>query len=369
MQKRGLKFELSIGILLYRIENWSPKRLTMLGMIFYKLIKVLILSIGLLLIFIGCEAAPPRSTSIQNNSQEMSVIKTISETPKSDDLKITPTIRPVTLENATLTGDFILTQEITPVTFSPDCLGYYMNSPDQKWSAVSCGLDGPLRIRNIAGSKKWEIPYGTAMIEDTSVNIEYQPYYWSRDSHYLYFRPYICCWDGPSLNGYPHNLSKINIENGEITEIAEGGWNYSFSPRDRYLAYFKFSNNDHKLVVLNLESGTSQNYRLRNAKESAFIKWSPNENLLAFTSTNGHLDSESIKYWIELVNRDTGELIEITEESDYFFEACSFIENNSLSYSESHELYPVDLCSDPNISLKTYYINSKQSLSPTEEPH
>lgn len=121
-------------------------------------------------------------------------------------------------------------------------------SPYGDWIAVVCEgknevVGSYLRVINVENKKGWNIHY----VDYSKYGFfdrrnKFFPFHWSKDGKYLFANsPTIgsgCCWIG-----YDVILVRLNLENGEQTEIANyegilpGGLSFSISQNDRYVLY------------------------------------------------------------------------------------------------------------------------------------
>lgn len=80
----------------------------------------------------------------------------------------------------------------------------------------------------------------------------YWPYYWTHDSQYLYFQPYVCCIDAFTLGSLPRSLVRLDIQSGfRNIFIRESASDVTFSPKNKYVAYFT---NDHSKLNISIHS-------------------------------------------------------------------------------------------------------------------
>jgi len=168
-------------------------------------------------------------------------------------------------------------------------------SPDGQWVAettVATPKSGDsyyanLTVTDTTGTSGWVVvdswaPYGFGYTVP-------RPFHWSNDGNYLYVTNEPVP-DGCALFVNGSDLQRVDLSNGEVTQIIEpvGSW-LSLSPDETELAYLSW-NGDRPLVVRNLASGAENAIKLPAGGDANWqagnVVWSPNGDSLIVTIAN-----------------------------------------------------------------------------------
>lgn len=232
--------------------------------------EIFVKSFGLIVIFIsliGCSTNNYSAVPTTNNANN---IESIVVFPS-----LTPTI--VLVENSTPTlspnaSSYVQTQQPLEDHFYKYCKNPIdiKLAENPQWVKLRCYTDERevYKVISIDETKQWEISafklYGSKYY---SLNNYYESYtdfpHWTHDGKYVYIT-----FSSPIDPGIPfYNgsiLYKMNLISGEIVQILPAGlprknfYSLSFSPDDRFLAYFKLYVSPPSLIVYNFQENKNQ---------------------------------------------------------------------------------------------------------------
>lgn len=219
-------------------------------------------------------------------------------------------------------------------------------SPSGDWLAESCSVDGTMQISNQDGTKIFSLNSKDYFYDPIMPELigSVEPAHWTNDSLFIYFTVTPEQWnDGGfmmTLDVYAPLLARMNIENGETSEIFRGGMFYhSFSPTDRRLIEIQQSKHPTTLIIHDLKTGATQTLTPNNDSrysQAANIVWSPDGLKFVFVAAFGpdfgdEANQPNIQSLILVDTANLSQRIIISETSD-LIKPISWDENDLVIY-------------------------------------
>ena len=230
-------------------------------------------------------------------------------------------------------------------------------SPNKNWVATSCPnkQNAILEITNYH-DKRWVLQFKDYVEFGFG---SFHPEHWSNDGKYLYVAVSVSysgggdpCYSGFGLEG----LYRIDLNSGIISNILPAGYDFSFSPTGRRLAYiYKYNG---KLFIRDLQTGNEINVA-KNSNVETFA-WSPDGLELAYTNCEN--DSHSItKSIAKIFSIEQNASRTILEMQKVFLAVKNWDTNNIITIDGWDENYK-------NVDDLFFNTNTNQWITPTPEP-
>ncbi len=235
-----------------------------------------------LLLITACTAQSSRADNAALPSTTAAVISVEPKTPtvslatSSPTASPTPTQKPAETKSptpavspATLTPSPSLTPVAT-ICDPPARQDASEISPDGQWTAVQCeGKDGVvdsyLRVVSRPGGQVWTVRFADyAHGEKYDSQDKVYAFHWSHNGKYLYASA-LSRWEGCCWVGHEQLLVRLNLENGQQTEIvnyigALSPVDFAFSSDDRYFLYIP--QGDENLYIQDLHTWRKRTIKL-----------------------------------------------------------------------------------------------------------
>ena len=233
--------------------------------------------------------------------------------------------------------------------FSDACQDQYYDeytkiSPDGSWLAESCFSNGTMQVSNQDGTKIFVVDSKDYFSDPNFPELtgSVKPVHWTNDNHFIYFTVTPEQWnDGGflALDSFAPLLGRMNIENGETSQILFGTFYHTFSPTDRRLIEVQQFEHPIKLIVHDLKTGLSQTLIPDNNSkysQAARVVWSPDGLKFVFVAAFGgeygdEVNEPNIQSLILVDSESFSQRIIISETSD-FIEPISWDENDVILY-------------------------------------
>jgi len=327
-----------------------------LGCLFEKIMSHFLqrISITIILTFVvgGCQTAVPPMTEIFQPTIQPIIGLSPSLTPVPSTLSptntpdILPSFIPETEQEITKPSP---TAFLLKTKFSKACQDEYYDeytkiSPSGDWLAESCFSDGIMQVSNQDGTKVFVVNskdyFSDPNFPDLTGSVK--PVHWTNDNHFIYFTATPEQWnDGGflALDSFAPLLGRMNIENGQTSEILFGAFYHSFSPTDRRLIEVQQFEHPIKLIVHDLKMGSSQTLTPDNNSkysQAARVVWSPDGLKFVFVAAFGgefgdEVNEPNVQSLILVDLDDLSQRILLSEISD-FIEPMSWNENDVIVY-------------------------------------
>ncbi|MEN6522439.1 MAG: hypothetical protein ABFD14_01820 [Anaerolineaceae bacterium] len=242
-------------------------------------------------------------------------------------------------------------------------------APDGSWVAIHCGYSYDenkfLEIASKNGDH-WKLDFMDFLpeksVQDGIPMGSLYPVHWSSDGGYLYFVSYISadgggmCFYGIGVSG----LFRIEVQTGFISTVLPKtadfqGYEFTFSPNGRWLAYYLDSPN-----LLDLQTGKEITLPGNNVMY-ANLTWSPDGKELAYVTCNPDMVDYSVeRSTVEVFSLESQTSEQIIEMEDYAFHIEAWNNDQML------RIFYLD---DSNDEISFYYYWSiKQLITPIPVP-
>lgn len=240
----------------------------------------------------------------------------------------------------------------------PEACGYEYPSvsPDGNWLADDCG---EFHVVSRDGQKKIVITHEELAPPDS--NVAYViPYYWTKDSQYLYFTTRFCCADNEGSAEGP--LYRLDVQSSARVKIIDGGFNlYSFSSTGRRLLHIP--NNQAgagrpvRFHLIDLKSGEEQWLFLQNFELAYVNRWSADGTRFIITAKIGNIFEENRQYALFLVSLNDQSFTQLIPLSDHDVRAINWSSDDVLTIEDCFYDGQFETC-------KTFPYDLKPLISP-----
>ncbi len=265
---------------------------------------------------------------------------------------LTPTLSPTKIVTLETTQEMI-TPSPTPfllkTKFPKACQDEYYDSytkisPNGEWLAESCFANGTMQVSNQDGTIMFVVDsknyFNDPLFPELTGSIT--PVHWTKDSHFIYFTATPEQWnDGAyiALDTFAPLLCRIDIDKGEVSQILFGSFYHSFSPTDRRLIEVQEFEHPVKLIVHDLQTGSSQTLIPDNNSkygQAVRVVWAPDGLKFVFVAAFGgeygdEVNEPNIQSLILVDLNDLSQQIIVAEVPD-FIEPVSWDENDVIVY-------------------------------------
>lgn len=231
-------------------------------------------------------------------------------------------------------------------------------SPSGKWVATFCGdkRDAILEITN-GKDKRWVLQL-TDYVDTAMASGGFRPEHWSNDEEYLYFTLLLggsgggtACFNGFGSNG----LYRMKLNDGSVSNILPAGYDFSFSPTGRRLAYYGRGDT----IIRDLQTGNEISIDTGDAIFGP-VKWSPDGLELAYATCRDDNSFDSIKKsTVKIFSIQQGVSRTILEKENKQLTVVGWGANNMIEIYSAFNMEFEDLHFD---------LNSNQWLTPTPTP-
>ncbi len=182
-------------------------------------------------------------------------------------------------------------------------------------------LDGTIAWTLVKVEEEWAMGYALPI-----------PLHWSKDGLYFFFINESVP-DGCGLFRYGSNLQRVELENGQVTEIAgTAGIGQAISPDDSTLALIKRSSEDTNLVIQDLATKSERQTSVstdQSRPQAGSIVWSPDGSQLVLTLAHEPCGSNWTQSIVK-VDVETLSQVTLVEKDERRFRSSEWIGNRIL---------------------------------------